>query len=310
MEGVSVMSEAHDRTGNLSLLPALAALLETGSVTMAAVRVGVSQSAMSRTLSRLRADLGDPLLVRDGKRWRLTARGHELRGPLGDVLGAAAEMYRPASFDPATASRRFRLAIPDGVGAAVLPELYALVSTQAPTCSMEVVPWPTTDREIDQIDLAIASEPQVFSNFRMEPLTEDHDVLVRRRGDPQPSAGEELSRSHVAVVPAGFSRDIVDSWLERLGRSRRIHLIVPHYLQALNVVSRTALVGIFPSRLVRTLDRSLGLQSSELALPLEPDQYWLLHPPRLTKDPAVIWLRSQVRALFGDGASAPNGPSG
>jgi DNA-binding transcriptional LysR family regulator len=83
-----------------SALPALAALLETRSVTLAARRLGVTQSAMSHSLARLREQLGDPLLVRTGRGMVLSARAEEMV----PRLRAALEQLRqtvaaPADFD-------------------------------------------------------------------------------------------------------------------------------------------------------------------------------------------------------------------
>ena len=64
---------------DLNLLLALDVLLDEGNVTRAARQLRLSPSAMSRTLARLRAATGDPLLVRSGRSLVPTPRDSALR---------------------------------------------------------------------------------------------------------------------------------------------------------------------------------------------------------------------------------------
>src|SRR6185436_19697698 len=108
---------------DLNLLRALLAMIDTGSVTRAAEVVAVSQPAMSRILARLREDFGDPLLVRSGAGMKRTPRAEALADPIRALLKQVATLYDGVSFDPATARRVFRAAIPDVVAATVLAPL-------------------------------------------------------------------------------------------------------------------------------------------------------------------------------------------
>lgn len=142
--------------------------------------------------------------------------------------------------------------------------------------------------------LAIATDPDVFPGFRMEPLYDDHDLIAFRRDDGPPSSSEALRRPHVAVVPAGLSRDLADDWLIAEGASREVAIVVPHYLQALNLVANSDLLAILPRRLITTTGLALGVAGVELPIPQRPDRYWLLHPPHLSADPANQWIRNMV----------------
>src|SRR5512145_3122203 len=108
------MRSNHVSSADLNLLPVFEALLETGSVTAAAKRVGLTQSATSRALSRLRDTFGDPLFVRSGRGLVSTQRARELAGPLARTLGELEALLEGrARFDPATARRRFVVAAID-----------------------------------------------------------------------------------------------------------------------------------------------------------------------------------------------------
>lgn len=288
------MQKMDDDMLDLSLLPALDALLDTRNVTRAAERMGLSQPAMSRIVAKLRARFGDALLVRMGARSDLTPRAEALQLPLKAILEQAAQMAAPPHFDPLTTERCFHLAIPDIVAAILLPPLRAAMALSAPRCRLTVAPWPGKNADMTQFDMAVAADPEIFPGFRIEPLYDDHDVLACRRDDVPPSTEDALQRSHVAVVPAGLARDLADEWLTAKGYSRKIVVVVPHYLQALNLVARSDLFAILPSRLVNSLGSAVGVVGVELQISQPPDQYWLLHPAHLTSDLANQWLRQTV----------------
>src|SRR5690349_2435257 len=126
------MQDMHERLPT-ELLPALAALLETESVTLAARRMHVGQPAMSRTLEKLRGVLGDALLVRAGRRLVRTQRGAELLPELRAVLGAAARVLAPArAFDPRTAKGVVTLALGDDMQAVLAGPLLKRLRHEAP----------------------------------------------------------------------------------------------------------------------------------------------------------------------------------
>lgn len=290
-------------TVDLNLLPHLAALLDTASVSSAARQCRVSQPAMSRSLARLREALGDPLLVRSGARMRVTPQGEALRAPVAALLAQIGDFYRPASFDPMTAERTFLAAIPDAVAATVLAPLLAALAVEGPGCRLALIPWPRAgDPAARTLDLAIATEPDLFPGFRMKMLGEDHDVLVaastRARRLARLDIAGMLALRHVAVRAAGFPADPVDRWLAGQGLSRVVAATVPHYLQAALLVARSDRVAILPSKLVAALAAPLELAAIELPIAQPPDRQWLLYPVEREDDPGALWLRTLVRRIF------------
>lgn len=279
---------------DLSLLPALGVLLDTRNVTRAAERMGLSQPAMSRIVAKLRARFDDALLVRTGARSELTPRAEALRLPLKAILEQAVQMAAAPHFDPGTTERCFHLAIPDVVAAILLPPLRKALALSAPKCRLAVAPWPGKNADMAGFDMAIAADPDIFPGFRIEPLYDDHDVLAFRLDDAPPSTEDALRRPHVAVVPTGLARDLADDWLIAEGHNRAIAIVVPHYLQALNLVAHSDLLAILPSRMIDAIGPALGVAGVELRIPQKPDRYWLLHPAHLTSDPANQWLRQTM----------------
>src|SRR5690606_27556295 len=102
------------RSFDLNLLRALDALLSESHVSAAARKLNLSQPATSAALSRLRAALGDPLLVREGRSMILTHLARDLQPRVRRLLEEIEETLKPARrFDPANSERRFRIAAND-----------------------------------------------------------------------------------------------------------------------------------------------------------------------------------------------------
>src|ERR1700735_897862 len=171
---------------DLNLLVALDALLREASVSRAAMRIGLSQPAVSHALQRLRDVIGDPLLVRTGARMELTPRGQAL----DQVRG----LFTPDEFDASQSERHFRLMMPDLAVELLVPPLMEKVTRLAPGVTIDVVPWrgPAifTAESARTLDLVISiGDP--FKGFHRQRLYTDSDALAVRRGHP---AGIRLSK--------------------------------------------------------------------------------------------------------------------
>ena len=95
---------------NYKLLRPLLVLLQTRSLTEAALQLNVTQSAMSRTLSQIRTAFDDPILIREGKQFVVSAKGQQLLAQLPELIGALDELYAAEEFSPHACQREFRLA--------------------------------------------------------------------------------------------------------------------------------------------------------------------------------------------------------
>jgi len=291
------MHEFDTLRGRMDLFPAMLALIETRSVSLAAARLSVTQSAMSRTLAQIRDLIGDPVLVRSGNRMEPTARALSLLSPLRVVLAEAARLIEPVRFDPQTATRRFLALIPDVLAIWLVPPLLEQLRKQAPGCTLDLVPW-ERDSAAASIDFAVTSEIARFRDWRIEPLFDDHDQLARAAHRPPIEA--PLEAPHIAVVAAGFSDDPVDRWLASVGKRRRIIGRVPHYLLAMQLVAHSDCVAILPSRLIAETGRAFGVVAQPLPFDIAADRIWLLHPARLDVEPAGQWLRALVRSVVAE----------
>jgi len=283
---------------DLNLLVALDALLKEANVSRAALRIGLSQPALSHALQRLRDLIGDPLLVRNGARMELTRRAQGLRGPLAQVLDQLGSLFIPDAFDAASSERQFRLMMPDLAVELLMPPLMAKITQAAPNIRIDVVPWrgPAifTAEFARTIDLVI-SIGNAFGGFHRQRLYTDSDALAVRRGHPAGARLKKrdafLSARHVAVIIRGQGEDLIDPWLRAKGIERRIALVVPGYIEALHVTARTDLVAFVPQRVIAALSKQLSLVS--VTPPLDPgiDEQFMFYPTRAQMDPGSIWLR-------------------
>ena len=307
MGWISYIRIVNVRDFDLNLIRALDALLAECSVSRAAVRLGLSQPAMSHALRRLRAALDDPLLIRVGTRMEPTPRALSLREPVAQALAGARRLLEPVRFEPATSRRRFVAMMPDLVASLIAPALTERVAREAPDVCVEIAPWRgavlMTEDFLRSIDVVATNRGDAFPGFRRETLYRDRDVVAVRRGHP---AGAALSRPeaflearHVAVVGRGEGSDQVDDWLATLGVRRRTALVAPSYLQALHIVAATDLVGFMPSRLVASLAGHLGLEAIEPPFDPGDDEQFLFYPATARRDPGAGWFRALLRAIVG-----------
>jgi DNA-binding transcriptional LysR family regulator len=283
---------------DLNLLVALDALLLEANVSRAAVRVGLSQPAMSHALQRLRDVVGNPLLVRTGSRMELTPRAQGLRGPLSQALDQVRGLFVSEDFDAASSERQFRLMMPDLAVELLMPPLMEKIGAVAPNVRLDIGPWrgpAIFSAEFARTIDMVISIGNAFKGFHPQLLYTDRDALAARRGHP---VGAKLSKRdvflkarHIAVIIRGNNEDLIDGWLRSKGIERPIALVVPGYIEALHVVARTDLVAFVPRRLIAALAKPLSLTA--ITPPLDPgiDEQFMFYPTRAQFDPGSIWLR-------------------
>lgn len=295
---------------DLNLLVALDALARERNVTKAAERAGVTQSAMSHTLRRLRELFDDPLLVRGRGGMVLTPRAEALAVPLrSGLVSLARTLAEPAAFEPERASRTFRIVSPDLFDALVLPTLLQRLGRDAPSVDLAVVPMPQrlSDRlETGDVDLAIYPvlldpEPfdlgtQVDAELQSRTLFRDSFRCFVRNAHPALAGGRKLTLktftrlNHVLVSPGGEGAGLVDRILRAEGLERRIALRVPHFATALEVIAQSDLLLTAPSSLGRCPGAS-ALASRPAPLDIPEHAITMIWHPRFTEDPAHRWLR-------------------
>lgn len=303
------MHEAHDAlTGvDLNLVLALDALLAERHVTRAAARLGLTQSAASHALARLRDLFGDPLLVRGARGAMIpTPRAEALAPQVHRVLVDLAGVLRGDSFDPATSRRVFRIGASDYAEVVLLPKLIERVAKLAPGIDL----WVHSFGDHGDDELAAGTLDVVFApprgaargagGYEKVLFDEGFTCIVRAAN---PLAGGKLtlarycSAAHLLVAPRGTPGSFVDDALAEHGRSRRIALAVPHFLVVPHIVAGSDLVATLASRVAALFTETLGLVAMPPPVQLPRFQIALAWHERNHQDAAHRWLREQVLAV-------------
>jgi DNA-binding transcriptional LysR family regulator len=292
------------RTVDLNLLVVLDALIAERSATRAGARLGLTQSAVSAALARLRHLFGDQLLVPTRRGLEPTGRALEIASTLGGLLDEARHLIDgDAPFAPATLRRDFRIAMSDYAALLILPKLTAQIGREAPGVSFTV-----TDRvsgrnagellESRAVDCAITVAPRTTDTIATQDLLRD-TFLVCARCDHSiwstPLSPEALAYWPALLVsPEGDRFGIGDRLLSELGLQRRVMLTLSQFLTAPAILEASDLVAILPRRVVEA-DRSGKLRSAPL--PFEEQPWFELSMAwhrRDDTDPALAWLRTMI----------------
>jgi DNA-binding transcriptional LysR family regulator len=295
---------------DLNLLVHLDALLTEKSVTRAATRVGIGQSAMSHNLARLRELFGDELLTRGSDGMRLTPRAVALLEPVRTTLAQVeALVSREQAFDPATAVRTFRFGLPDSMEVLIMPALLARMREVAPGIHLRLYNFDASrlldDLDADEMDLAIgydAFQPGQFHHKRRKLFTETYVCMfnAEKTGVTPPISLDDYVRlPHVltSLRPGRSVRGIVDEALEKLGLRRSVALTTPRFLTVPSLVARAPVIVTMQARLARRFAAEHGLSLSPLPLELREVTVSLLWHTSYDHDPAHTWLRELVIQL-------------
>jgi DNA-binding transcriptional LysR family regulator len=294
---------------DLNLLVAFDLLMEEKNVSRAAERMFVTQSAMSHTLQRLRQQLDDPLLVKTPAGMKPTDRALSLVNPVKAVLRDVKRLIRaPEEFDPSRSRRRFVIAATDYIDLLVLPPLVERIALAAPGIDIHVkrteAPFPEADLEHNDIDVvlgfdAVLKPPAYLSKTK---LFDDHMACVIGREhsvgeNGQLTLEEYVSCKHMLISRTGARVGLIDEWLSERGLTRRIALIVPHFLSAPFIVAKTDMILSLPERIANDFVDLAPLNIVSIPMELPAYDLVMVWHPLHDPDPAHRWLRDQITEI-------------
>jgi DNA-binding transcriptional LysR family regulator len=319
------MNDIHFNSLDLNLLRVFDALIEERSVTRAGERLGLSQSAISHALNRLRYVLDDELFVRMPAGMQPTPRASEISPRLREGLLQLQLALAPAEFHPARTDRRFTIACSEYVGTVLMPSFVAKVRALAPSAEVRIRPSNMGVAEpllAGRVDLAISSFRRVPEPFVYEPLFQETRVWVLSADHP--AACDELSLerlaslSHLIISATGEDEHAVNGYvsdhgLERLvtrsevgllqgalaahGLRRVIGLTTPHFMAALAMVSQSDMAAPLPRRLAAAFADRYRLKLFEPPYTSPPFEIMALWHRDHGNEPAIAWLRKELREV-------------
>lgn len=289
---------------DLNLLPVLRALLEEESVTRAARRLRLSQSATSAALARLRKTLGDDLLARSGRGLALTPRARALRQSLPSTLDAMrAQLMQLQQTTTPDVERLIRLRMPDFLAASILPRLQPMLQHQGPcriAVTQPVPDLPLAEFERGELDLLIASRVPLPPGLLTRTLYQERFVvLLSRRHAALKNWGlpAYLEAQHVLISPRGGSfTGAIDEALATLGHRRRVVLSMAAASSIPQVLRDAALMAAVPETFAKQIAPAWELEIRELPFAVASYSVQMIWHASTSKSRQHQALRSAVIA--------------
>jgi DNA-binding transcriptional LysR family regulator len=307
-------------TLDLNLLQVFELLYEEGNVTKAAVRLRLTQSAVSHALARLRVMLGDPLFVRISSGLQPTERAHQLAPRLRMALAEVRSAVEMPVFDPAKTARRFTVSGNGSYFCAVIARLIALVRTKAPDVSLQAInmgPYTTQALDQQQVDVALGAFDRIPARFRSEVLFRDELVwIVGARSSARLSLDYKslLKRPQLGIASAPISdrpraplaRDEIiplsilgvdeGTFLPSAANKTRPGMLVSDGVTAMAVVAATDMIAPITRHYAEIYARSAHIRIVERPKDkAETVEISMLWHSRSNEDPGSLWLRELIR---------------
>lgn len=309
------MNTTQIRALDITALLVFGTLVEEGSVVRTAERLGMTQSAVSHALKRLRTVWGDPLFVRSEGRMVLTSKAARLATGVANALRELDGLVDArAGFDPGSDSRRFVLGMSDYAASIYLPVLTSYCEGSAGRLTLLVrhasraVGFDMLRR--GEVEAVIGSFPEAPADLRRQALSDEDFACAARAGHPA-FAGESLDletylqAQHLHVSLAGEASGMIDTALARIGRKRRVAVTAPHFLVVGRVLSGSDLIATEPRAVLEPLAKLHGLEVRETPFAAEGFDFSILWHRRSDADPALQWLRRVISERDGPISETP-----
>jgi DNA-binding transcriptional LysR family regulator len=285
----------------------LAELLELRKLSAAAARLGLSQSAASHALARLRKRVSDPLFVRGVGGFYPTPYGERLGTAARQALNILLDGFASDEpFDPAATTRRFNIYLSDVGQMVFLPKLLAIIGKEAPKASLRVCPIPLDQPGAalasGEVDLAVGFFTNLTAGFRQSMLFRERYVCVVRSDNPNFRSGmtaEAFAASHRALADAsGMAHIVVEQELKKQGFDATPRLTVPQFMVLPLVIANSDLLVIMPSRLAKAFSMLVSIKILRTPVPLRPYDIRIYWHERFHQDSANRWFRKSMIDLF------------
>lgn len=303
------MLEVNLRSIDLNLLVVLQALLEERHVSKASQRLGMSQPAVSRALQRLRVTMDDPLLVRTGSGFDLSARAVEIREQLSHLLHEVRSIMQPEQFDPAQAEGVLRVTGLDLELTMLIPRLVRMLRERAPKLRVEIVPQVANHfalLEQGEVHFSVTGlEPETAQDqYRRVEVARSGHVCLMDLNNPLAEADISMERyvnaPHGLVSITGKGPGFVDEALKAQGLKRRVMLRLSSFSSVAEFCKGSDLIFTAPALMANYLLQNSALVTRPLPreLQLPEARFYVYWHARYHHDPMCSWIRTQLAELY------------
>lgn len=281
------------------------ALMDHGGVTGAAEALGLTQSAVSKHLAKLREAYGDPLFIRTGSGMRPTPRSLWMSEHVATILAEAEALSLARPFSPADLDGIVTVSTTDEIGNTLLQTVLPRLRKEAPGLRLTIVPLATgyslTELETGRVDLVISVNWHAPDVLKQTRLFNDHFTCVMSRvhvlADQDWSLQDYADAEHILVAPLGMPTGRIDEALASQDLQRSVRVSVPVFRQLDPEVLGADLIATVPARVARMLDLRFPDRLVTQDLPFEVPEisYFSMWHARFDKDPRHVWLRHLIR---------------
>jgi DNA-binding transcriptional LysR family regulator len=300
------LNDTQLRRLDATLLLVFQTAMETRKLGEVAVRLGLTPSAISHALTRLRDIFEDALFTRQHDGVTPTRRAIELQPNIVAALTALRSSLNVAPFNPATIERTFKIAALDYAIVIIGPGLIRAITKLAPGVRLSFVTLGRAESleavMRGQLDMSIGVFPRSVDKIVLTDLTQDQFVLVARRGHPAFKKPITIDRfaalDHIMVSGSGDLSGPIDAALAELGKKRRVVAAVPQFLASLASVQISDAIASVPEKSALRYAKRLGLEIWPTPLKIPPFQVSAATLASASSDLALAWLLEQMREHF------------
>lgn len=293
------------RNGELNLVAIFDTIMTEGSMTKAAHRLALTQSAVSNAVARMRLLWKDPLFIRDGRGIKPSAKAQamwlEIQGPLAAIRTSTA----PAHFDPATSTQKFRLAVTDYISNALWPALRQHIEAHAQGISLYAVPYTSQGAyqqlSENEIDLSIGALSPMGAGIHLERMFSEGWMCAMRRGHElarKPlGLADFLASDHLLVSLSGDPVGAIDAVLERTGMRRKVAVTLNNFSGVPSLLMSSNLICVLPTGVIRTHALKDEIHTSALPFDMSPFHCQIAWHARNERDAGQRWMRALVKQM-------------
>lgn len=296
---------------DLNLLRVLQILLEELNVTVAADRMHLSQSAVSKHLAKLREMFGDQLFDRTAQGLKATPRALELAPQLNLIIQQLEQLTRPTAFKPALSKRQFNIHLLDTAYSLTFPFFMPALLEKSPNIRLKTKSWQPNSLDSllkCEIDMGIACREwdkrspihieDIPSDLNHIELIREHSVCLVRENHPVLKQHWDLESflkfRHIQVSFGGMEQWLLDDVLNLHNLSRDIAIDMPDFHSAMSLCEQSDLILCAPARYAKKIAKSFKIKELNIPVDIEPGAYVLLWNKHFEQDSGHKWLRELI----------------
>lgn len=300
------------RRFDLNLLYTLRELLKEPNTTKVGEKLGLTQSAVSSSLNRLRWAFQDDLLVRSGRAMAPTKRAEKLLEPVDEILGLIEKLVEEVRFEPKNLNRTFRIASGEYVLLWLMPSLLARLRREAPGISIRCDTSVVENRSLmrsGHIDLALLPSAVVKNNDNLishKFLYTDRLVCITSRSNEE--IGERITQEeylkarHVVVSPDSSKNSEIYTAAEKFAKDRQLNIDIvceiSSYAVLPGALSQNDMVATIPSRIFHMIPNQDAFRVFDLPFEAPEFDVSMVWNTSFDKDPEHQWFRNMVEDIY------------